>query len=103
MGGVGMVISLSTHRKLHELLDDAARADGDVAMSLGRDAGREVCVLCPSGVWTVSDLWKGGQIWGCSQTATGAQGGGVEFEGPVVAKMGKRGTGEAVPLNAEGI
>ena len=98
-----MVISLSTHRKLHELLEDAARADGDVAMSLGRDAGREVCVLCPSGVWTVSDLWKGGQIWGCSQTAIEAQGGGFEFEGPSVAKVSTHGAGEAALRNFEGI
>ena len=102
-----MVISLSTHRKLHELLDDAARADGDVAMSLGRDAGREVCVLCPSGVWTVSDLWKGGQIWGestmASEAAVEAQGGGVEFEGPGVAKYQTRASGEAASRNLEGI
>ena len=103
MGSVGMVISLSTHRKLHELLDDAARADGNVAMSLGRDAGREVCVMCPSGVWTVSDLWRGGQIWGCSETAIEAQGDGVEFEGPSVAKVCTHGTGEAVSRNLEGI
>ena len=96
-----MVISLSTHRKLHELLEDAARADG-IAMTLGRDAGREVCVMCPSGVWTVSDLWGGGQIWGCAERVTEAPGGGVGFEGPSVAEKQRRGTGEAASRNLEG-
>ena len=95
-----MKLSLSTHRKIHDLLEDATSSEVD--MSIGRDAGREVHVRS-SGLWTVYDLWRGGQIWGCAERATGGSGAGVEFEGPSVARKSTRATGEPASRQIERI
>ena len=63
-----MNLSLSTHRKLHALLDEAKEvAKEGVSLCLDRDVGFEVHVACFNGVWTVYDNLRGGSIWGESR------------------------------------
>lgn len=64
-----MNLSLSTHRKLHALLDEAKEAAKEgVSLCLDRDVGFEIHVRCFTGFWTVYDNLGGfDPIWGESR------------------------------------